>query len=80
VAQAAISLGITEGAVRSRIKRGTLPITKEGDTVYVVLGDGTSEANQSPNTAEPSGGPSDQSELVESLQDQVSYHRGQLEA
>ena len=80
MAQAAISLGITEGAVRSRIKRGTLPIAKEGDTVYVVLGDGTSEANQSPTTAEPSGGPSDQSGLVESLQDQVSYHRGQLEA
>ncbi len=80
VAQAAVSLGITEGAVRSRIKRGTLPTVKEGGTVYVVLGAGTSEANQSTNTAEPSGGPSDQSELVESLQDQISYLRDQLEA
>lgn len=30
VTQAAASLGITEGAVSSRIKGGTLPITKEG--------------------------------------------------
>jgi SAM-dependent methyltransferase len=37
VAQAAASLGITEGAVRSRIKRGTLPTTKEGGTVFVLL-------------------------------------------
>ena len=41
VAQAADALDITEGAVRSRIKRGTLPTVKEGGTVYVVLG-GTS--------------------------------------
>ena len=76
VAQAAASLGITEGAVRSRIKRGTLPTVREGGTVYVVLSDGTSEANQTTNAGEPG----DQSELVESLQDQVSYLRGQLEA
>jgi hypothetical protein len=80
VAQAAVSLGITEGAVRSRIKRGTLPTVKESGTVYVVLVNGTSEANQSTNTDEPSGGPSDQSGLVESLQDQISYLRDQLEA
>jgi hypothetical protein len=80
VAQAAVSLGITEGAVRSRIKRGTLPTMKEGGTVYVVLGGGTSEANQSTTAADPSSEPSDQSELVESLQDQISYLRDQLEA
>jgi hypothetical protein len=49
VAQAAASLGITEGAVRSRIKRGTLPTTKEGGTVFVLLGGGTSQANQATN-------------------------------
>jgi hypothetical protein len=80
VAQAAVSLGITEGAVRSRIKRGTLPTMKEGGTVYVVLSGGTSEANQSTNTDEPFGEPSGQSELVEALQDQISYLRDQLEA
>ncbi len=76
VAHAAEKLGITEGAVRSRIKRGTLPTTKEGGTVYVVLGDGTSTANQTPNAGEPSGVPTDQSELVETLREQVAYLQG----
>jgi hypothetical protein len=67
VAQAATRLGITEGAVRSRIKRGTLPTAKEGGTVFVLLGDGTSQANQTPNT----GVPGDQSELIEALRDQI---------
>jgi len=76
VAQAAASLGITEGAVRSRIKRGTLRTTKEGGTVFVLLGAGTPQANQTPNTVVPS----DQSELIASLQDQVRYLREQLDA
>ena len=76
VAQAAASLGITEGAVRSRIKRGSLPTTKEGGTVFVLLGGGTSQVNQTPYV----GVPSDQSELVASLQDQVGYLREQLNA
>ena len=76
VAQAAARLGITEGAVRSRIKRETLPTAKEGGAVYVLWGDGTSQANQPPNT----GVPGDQSELIASLQDQVSYLREQLDA
>jgi hypothetical protein len=76
VAQAAAALGITEGAVRSRIKRGTLPTTKEGGTVFVLLGGGTSQANQTPHA----GVPSDQSELIASLQDQVRYLLEQLDA
>jgi hypothetical protein len=67
VAQAAAALGITEGAVRSRIKRGTLPTTKERGTVFVLLGDGTSGANQTPNI----GVPGDQSALIEALRDQI---------
>ena len=69
-------LGITEGAVRSRIKRGTLSTVKEGGTVFVLLDDGTSQATQSPNT----GVPSDQSGLIASLQDQIRYLREQLDA
>jgi len=76
VAQAAASLGITEGAVRSRIKRGTLPTAKEGGTVFVLLGGGTSQANRPPKI----GVPGDQSELIASLQDQVRYLREQLDA
>lgn len=77
VAQAAAALGITEGAVRSRIKRGTLPTTKEGGTVFVLWGGGTSQANQTPNTSVPT----DQAppELVEALRDQIRDLRGQLE-
>ena len=63
VAQAAKALGIIEGAVRSRIKRGTLRTTKEGGTVFVLLGGGTSQANPQPNTDVPH----DQSELVQEL-------------
>jgi hypothetical protein len=76
VAQAAAALGITEGAVRSRIKRGTLPTARAGGTVYVLLSDGTSQANQTPN----SGVPGAQSELIASLQDQIRYLREQLDA
>jgi hypothetical protein len=75
VAQAAVRLGISEGAVRSRIKRGTLPTSKEGGKVFVLLGDSTSQANQSPNTGEPTA----QFELIASLQDQVRYLREQLD-
>jgi hypothetical protein len=75
VSQAAATLGITKGAVRSRIKRGTLPTTKEGGTVFVLLGGGTSQANQTPNTSVPS----DQSGLVEVLRDQIGDLRAQLE-
>jgi len=75
VAQAAARLDITEGAVRSRIKRGTLPTEKESGTVFVLLGGGTSQANRSPNA----GVPGDQSELIVSLQDQVRYLREQLD-
>ena len=64
VAQAATALGITEGAVRSRIKRGTLRTTKEGGTVFVLLGGGTAQANQTTNT-------SDQSALIGALRDQI---------
>jgi hypothetical protein len=76
VAQTAAALGITEGAVRSRIKRGTLPTAKEGGRVFVLLGGSTSQANQPPNA----GVPGDQSELIGSLQDQVSYLRERLDA
>jgi hypothetical protein len=67
VAQAAARLGISEGAVRSRIKRGTLRTDKEGRTVFVLLGGGTSQANQTTNA----GVPGDQSALIEALRDQI---------
>jgi hypothetical protein len=89
VAEAARALGITEGAVRSRIKRGTLPTIKEDGNVFVLWGSGTSEANHPTYTDEPrdvpTGEPSDQpeqpqaGELVESLREQIDYLKGQLD-
>jgi hypothetical protein len=67
VAQAAARLRITEGAVRSRIKRGTLPTVKEGGNAFVLLGGGASEAKQTTKT----GVPVDQSALIEALRDQI---------
>ncbi len=82
VAQAADRLGITRGAVRSRIKRGTLPIAKEAGRVYVVLGGGTSQANHAHDADEPTGEPSAQrgDPLVEELREQVAYLRQELTA
>jgi len=74
VAEAAALLGITEGAVRSRIKRGTLLTAREGGAVFVLLGGGTSEANQPPNDGEPTA----QSGLVEELRDRVASLERQL--
>lgn len=60
VAQAADQLGITEGAVRSRIKRGTITTERVGGAVYVVLGGVKHDepsANQPPNIGEPTDEP-----------------------
>ena len=82
VAQAADRLGITRGAVRSRIKRGTLPTAKEAGRVYVVLGGGTPQANHASDADEPTGEPSAQRRdpLVEELREQVAYLRQELAA
>jgi predicted ArsR family transcriptional regulator len=75
VAQAADRLGITEGAVRSRIKRGTLPTTKEGGAVFVLLGGGTSQANQTANDGTPTAQPG----VVEELRDRLVSLERQLQ-
>ena len=48
VAQAADALGVTVDAIRSRIKRGTIAHIREGERVYVLLGDdqGTTSPDQ----------------------------------
>jgi hypothetical protein len=63
VPQAAQALGITEGAVRGRVKRGTLRSHREADTVYVVLESSPSAVNRD----EPVDSPTDQPKLVEEL-------------
>jgi hypothetical protein len=63
VPQAAQALGITEGAVRGRLKRGTLRSHREADTVYVVHEGSPSAVHRD----HPVDSPTDQSQLVEEL-------------
>ncbi len=54
VADAAVFLGISEDAVRSRLKRGTLRReTGEDGTVFVVLGSDRPASNQRPTNDQP---------------------------
>ena len=88
VAEAAVLLGLSEEAVRSRLKRGTLRKEKTPDgTVLVVLGRGgaadrPTNATDRPTNRTTTGQPTDQSdqlEMVRVLHDQVSFLRQQLE-
>jgi hypothetical protein len=63
VPQAAQALGITEGAIRGRLKRGTLRSHREAGRVYVVLEGSPSAVHRD----QPLDSPTDQSELVEEL-------------
>ncbi len=85
VAQAADALGVTVDAVRSRIKRGTIAHVREGERVYVLLGDdqvGTSRdqgsaqyVDQHDHDDEHDGVDRDdhRDELVEELRNRVRY-------
>ena len=64
VAQAADQLGISEGAVRNRIKRGTLAAEREAGRVYIVLA-GPAQSDK----------PRDESELVAVLREQLAAER-----
>jgi hypothetical protein len=64
VAQAADQLGISEGAVRNRIKRRTLQAEREAGRVYVLL-----------SGAAIRDRPTDESELVAVLREQLAAER-----
>jgi len=64
VAQAADQLGISEGAVRNRIKRGTLAAEREAGRVYILLA-GPAQSDK----------PRDESELVAVLREQLAAER-----
>jgi hypothetical protein len=68
VHDAARKLGISEDAVRMRVKRGTLEAEREGGRLYVLL------------TKEPTTDPTDRTDaLVEELRDRVRYLERQVE-
>jgi hypothetical protein len=67
VAEAADILGISEGAVRMRVKRGTLPNTREGGRLYVLLNTDPTIEQERPHDRT--------SELIATLQEQLQAER-----
>ena len=81
VAEAADMLGITTGAVRNRLSRGTLRSTKEDGTVYVLLSADMSRDAERDTGDTPTGMPDDEPDaLTSELRDRLRYVEGQLEA
>ncbi len=86
VAQAAVLLGLSEDAVRSRLKRGTLSKEKDADgTVFVVMGANGRPGRPTTNGDRPTTGQTtDQTALalmqahLNSVQDQLAHLREQL--
>jgi hypothetical protein len=68
VAEAAEVLGISAEAVRGRVRRGTLPVEREGGTVYVLLEDRTTGDQPRTTTDQP---PDRTDLLIAELQDRV---------
>ncbi len=75
VAEAADMLGISTGAVRNRLSRGTLRSTKEKGKVYVLLYADMSRGAKRDTDDTPGGMPD---ALADDLREQVRYLRDQL--
>ncbi|MBA2712785.1 MAG: hypothetical protein H0U55_04415 [Rubrobacteraceae bacterium] len=85
MAEAAQILGISAEAVRGRVRRGTLPVEREGGTVYVLVSwtaDDRTTADQFRTTRDrPTDRPqSDSSALISELRAHNATLREQLEA
>src|SRR5215210_2483625 len=81
VAEAADMLGISTGAVRNRLSRGTLPSTKEDGKVNVLLPADMSRDTDRDTDDTPGGiPPSERDTLTSELRDRLHYVEGQLEA
>jgi hypothetical protein len=78
VRDAADILGITTGAVRNRLSRGTLRSIKEHGTVYVLLPADIPRATAQTSQGIPSGIPSDIA--LEAMRGRIDDLRSQLEA
>jgi hypothetical protein len=81
VAEAADMLGITTGAVRNRLSRGTLRSTKESGAVYVLLPDDMSrDAVRDADDMSSEMSQPDSGALISEIRDRLRYVEGQLEA
>jgi len=81
VAEAAELLGISAEAVRGRIRRGTLPVEREGGTVYVLLDPASSDRTDADQSRTIADRPDDRTDaLISALEGQVEDLREQLRA
>ncbi len=77
VAEAADQLGVTVDAIRGRIRRGTIPVERDDDRVYIVLTDDQADTDRDTDRVQsdrPTDQP-DQSELVRVLEEQLQAER-----
>ncbi|MDP8899926.1 MAG: hypothetical protein M3N33_02020 [Actinomycetota bacterium] len=84
VSDAALELGLSAEAVRSRVKRGTLPSVKEGSTVYVLLPPDRTRPYHDQTTTEhdrtSARSRSDADALISAKDETIAALREQLEA
>jgi hypothetical protein len=74
VAEAAEVLSISAEAVRGRIRRGTLPVEREGGTVYVLLSDQAGDRTTADQPRTTTDRPDDHTDLlIAELQDRVRF-------
>jgi hypothetical protein len=72
VSEAAEILGISAEAVRGRIRRGTIPVEREGGTVYVLIEGTESNRTTDDQSRTTDDRPSDRTDLlIAELQDRV---------
>jgi hypothetical protein len=72
VSEAAEILGISAEAVRGRIRRGTIPVEREGGTVYVLIEGTESNRTTGDQSRTTDDRPSDRTDLlIAELQDRV---------
>jgi predicted transcriptional regulator len=79
VDEAADALGISAGAVRNRISRGTLETLREAGRVYVLLPSGPPAGEKRPTERDTHDLQSANSALISRLEDEVVFLRRELE-
>jgi hypothetical protein len=78
ILEAAGRLGVTENAVRKRIRRGSIPARKEGERWIVTVSDDDLAADQSRPGRDENDAQRD--EMVEQLIREIEFLRGQIDA
>jgi hypothetical protein len=77
VPKAAQLLGISEGAIRTRLSRGTLESVRDGERVYVLLEHDTTQTQHDETSDMPQSEPN---ALISAKDDLIATLREQLEA